>query len=312
MRSLQVLSQKDTVTILITDSGLGGLSVCAELERKLETTGVFKKVHLVFCNALPETNFGYNNIETLEEKAAIFSDVLEGVTRWYKPDVVMIACNTLSVVYPFTPFSKSATIPVVGIVEIGAEMIGDKMVKDTSALGVIFGTETTIASDAHRQLLQKNGIAVNRIITQACPELAGEIQSDAGSDMVKNMIDLYVADAVGTIHKGSDRRIIAGLCCTHYGYCKSQFSKSFAENGFINIEIVNPNDRMADLIMSLKPAHQITNSQIEVSVISRAIISPDEINSIGILLAHYPKTATALKSYLHKTDLFQFNKIIHD
>ena len=41
------LFERDSVTVLITDSGLGGLSVCADLEARLSKLRSFKKVKLV-------------------------------------------------------------------------------------------------------------------------------------------------------------------------------------------------------------------------------------------------------------------------
>jgi glutamate racemase len=306
MDDLSFLSKKDNVKILVTDSGLGGLSVCGELENKLETGKKFSNVEIVFCNAIPETNFGYNNIESIEEKGLIFSDVLEGMVGWYKPDIILIACNTLSVVYPYTKFSSSTKIPVIGIVELGARMIAEKLESDTTSVGIVFGTETTISSEAHRSLLRGMGINDDRIITQSCPELAGEIQSDATSDMVKNMIEMYVSEAIEKISRGKQHGVVVGLCCTHYGYCKDQFSKSFASNGYKSVEIVNPNDNMAEIVINAQPYKDIKSTSVKVSVISRALISNDEINSTSILLKKFPKTSAALKKYERKTDLFKF------
>jgi glutamate racemase len=307
--SLKSVLNKDSITILITDSGLGGLSVCGELEVKAAQSRSFKEVTLIFCNALPETNFGYNNIDNDEKKARVFSDVLRGMVKWYNPDVILIACNTLSVVYPSTQFSKEAHVPVVGIVDLGVDMIHEKMAADLTSETLIFGTETTIFANTHKSMLLSAGIAPNRIITQPCSDLAGEIQSDAKSDMVKNLIEMYVSEAVEQLPKNDSGRIYASLCCTHYGYCADMFADALKANGKTNVEIINPNDKMADVIITPDNRDRFSGTSVTAKVVSRAFISPEEIQSLnGFLESKYPLTAAALKRYEQKRDLFLYER----
>ena len=85
------LFERDSVTILITDSGLGGLSVCAELESQLSKLQSFTKVRLIFVNALPGVARTYNSMTSKEEQARMFDKALEGFVRWYRPDAILIA-----------------------------------------------------------------------------------------------------------------------------------------------------------------------------------------------------------------------------
>jgi hypothetical protein len=97
----ETLTNKKEITILVTDSGLGGLSVAADVAARLPESGVFEKARIVFYNALFH-NSGYNNLKTDAEKVRIFNAVLKAMNRRYHPDL-LIACNTLSVVYEKTP-----------------------------------------------------------------------------------------------------------------------------------------------------------------------------------------------------------------
>ena len=45
----------------------------------------------------------------------------------YKVDIILIACNTLSVIYAETDFSKTCPIPVMSIVDFGVNIIAEKM-----------------------------------------------------------------------------------------------------------------------------------------------------------------------------------------
>ncbi len=306
---VKAVLQKDEITILVTDSGLGGLSVVGGIEVQAETSKAYKNIHLIFCNALPEANFGYNNIESEEKKATVFSDALLGMVDAYHPDVVFIACNTLSVVYPETKFAKTSAVPVLGIVELGAELLYQKLKDDSSTSGIIFGTETTISASSHKNILVSKGISEDRIIPEACPELAGEIQNNPKSDMVLNMVEMYVSDAVSRISSTRQGKVYAGFCCTHYGYSSSTFLQSFKNSGITAVELVNPNDAMANVVFRNTEKKKYSSTTVTVTVVSRAPLSQAETGSIGLLLEQdSPKTANALKHYVYKEDLFRFEK----
>ena len=72
--------------ILITDSGVGGLSVCAYAERFLRTHDCDEPVRLTYVNASPENDFGYNSMGSREEKLENFDRFLNIVSDRYSPD----------------------------------------------------------------------------------------------------------------------------------------------------------------------------------------------------------------------------------
>ena len=51
--------------IVITDSGLGGLSVLGELERRIKENPIFENAELIFFNALFSPDYGYNSMKSL-------------------------------------------------------------------------------------------------------------------------------------------------------------------------------------------------------------------------------------------------------
>ena len=83
--------------IIITDSGVGGLSVFAYVERFLRTHGSENPVKLTYVNASPENDFGYNSMGSRKEKLENFDRFLQIVTDTYSPDSIYVACNTLAV-----------------------------------------------------------------------------------------------------------------------------------------------------------------------------------------------------------------------
>ncbi len=306
MVDIQNLMNKDTVTIVVTDSGLGGLSVAADVESRVRSSRIYRNVRVIFCNALAEKNYGYNSMKTREEKIRVFSSALTGMVRWYHPDIILIACNTLSVLYAETEFAIAPAIPVVGIVEIGVELMAEQLNADSASIALILGTPTTITAAKHREGLIKKGIAPERIVMQACRNLESEIQTDPASGTTRAMIDLYIGQALGP-HPDPARRIVAGLCCTHYGYSLGIIDSTLKKHTASKYSVIDPNSRMADFLFPNEKAGSVPSSSCDVSVVSRTIVTDEEMTSLGGLLARVSvPTAAALRAFVHKRDLFEF------
>jgi glutamate racemase len=303
------IAQNDSITVLVTDSGLGGLAVCADLDARVRRAGTFTKVRIIFANALPEANRGYNRMKTTQQKVRVFNDALHGMAGRYAPDVILVACNTLSVLIPQTEFAATSPIPVLGIVGTGVDMLYDRLAADPASTAVIFGTETTIGAGTHRRLLLERGIDSSRIVTQACPNLAGAIETDATGDAGARAVDGFVADAAGQKNT-SGGRILAGLCCTHYGYAAERFRQAWASRGTAVVEIVDPNMKMNDVLFPAGRGRRTGQPLCTVEVVSRAVISAEEQSSIGGLVQGVsPATAAALHAYTLDKELFPFDPV---
>jgi glutamate racemase len=296
------LAEKDALSVVVIDSGLGGLSVCARLEALAVKRPVYPRLQLAFCNALPGDGKGYNDLPDELTKAAVFSRALEGIASTCRPDLILIACNTLSVVYPHTDFSRRTQFPVVGIVDTAVDLFAEKLQGDNTAAIVLFGTETTIGSHVYKAKLEAKGIAAARIVEQPCPKLESEIQLDPASDVTTTFIDWYVGEAAEKL--GSrPAKVFAALCCTHYGYAAATFAKSLHAAG-LPAEVLNPNERMGDFLFP--PARRAARAtETSVRTLSRAAISDEERRAIAAALKPVSaKTAASLLSYEHRKDLF--------
>jgi len=301
---ITALVKRDSITVLVTDSGLGGLSVVADIEVRARDSRFYRSLTIVFANALPEASRGYNKMKSVEEKIRVFQDALAGMIRWYRPDIILVACNTLSVLIPGAHFAKE--IPVLGIVEPGVVMLEEALKKDSNTTAIIFGTETTIKAGTHRLMLLERGIRPERIVEQACPGLAGEIESDAGSDLVAASVELFAGEAVGRMERKTNT-IVAGLCCTHYGYCSDRFEAALQPFAPGRVRVVNPNVRMSDVLFPADKKAVAGKTIVSVRVVSRALISDAEVRSITNLLEPVSRvTAAALREYEQKRDLFPF------
>src|SRR5687767_13874998 len=90
---------------------------------------------------------------------------LNNVTDLYAPNANYLACNTLSVLLPDTPYFHTALIPVKGIVETGVDLVARELEADPNAVAIVFGTQGTIDSGAYPRLLEARGVEASRIIS---------------------------------------------------------------------------------------------------------------------------------------------------
>ncbi len=295
---------KKDVTILVTDSGLGGLSIVADLASRLPESGVFRRARIVFFSALFKEKSGYNSLANEADKAKIFQTILEAMEDKYSPDLLLIGCNTLSVVYPETPFSRRPAFPVVGIIQTGADLIAGEFERIPEATAVIFATRTTIESEVHKKMLVARGIPPERIVGQACHKLAGAVNRGAASEETKGLIDGFVAEALTKVPEPG-ASLFASLNCTDYGYSAGLFRQAFAAAGYPDIPIIDPNSRLADFLFAPSLLHRFPETEVTVEVVSKIVITREMIESIGSLLQTVsPPTAEALRLYRHDPELF--------
>jgi glutamate racemase len=305
---LKKILNKKNITIVITDSGLGGISILAGIEKKLKETRSFEEINLIFFNALPEKGTGYNSMPSIEIKADVFNEALLSMENKFSPDLILIACNTLSIVYPFTNFAKVSKTLVLGIVEFGIEIILSEMKKHRNGEIIILGTQTTINSGTHKRILVENGIKEDRIITQACQNLESEIQDSARSASVKEMISNYLTEAIKRLNANSTS-IITVLCCTHYEFALPLFESALKNLIDTETVILNPNEKMVSSIAWPENLNRFEETKINVRIVSRAVIDDEEIKSIGGLInSQAPLSLDALFNYDYNPELFAFSR----
>jgi glutamate racemase len=306
--SLQSFFQKGSVTIAATDSGLGGLAVMAEAARRMKETGVFKKVDFVFFNALFSLAGGYNSLKTREEKILVFNSALESLEKNFHPDLILIGCNTLSILYKETVFSQRTKIPVVGIVEAGVELISRSLREKPGSAVIIFATPTTISEETHKKRLLEQGFAASRIIVQSCPELENYIEKDHAGDETEMLISACVDEA---LQKTAVPRppLFVSLNCTHFGYSLPLWEKAFHEAGVKPLGLLNPNSRMINFLFRPDHLKRYERTEISARVVSMVEISREKIQSLGTWLqAVSPETAAALSHYEYNASLFEWKK----
>lgn len=295
---------KKSATIVVTDSGLGGLSVAANLAARLPESGIFQHVRIVFFNSLFHERSGYNSLKTEAERIQIFNQALKSMSKKYHPGLLLIACNTLSVIYQKTHFYQKSKFPIIGIVEIGVDLIAQEFDRNPEANVIIFATRTTIESNAHKNALIERGYSEDRIVGQACHKLAGAIERGYDSEETNDYIRKYVSEALVKLND-PHRPLFASLNCTHFGYSIQQFKDAFAKAGYAEIKIIDPNPRMADFLFQPPYLHRYLKTFVDIEVVSKTKITPEEINSLAKLLQQVsPATTQAFANYRYDPELF--------
>lgn len=239
--------QKDKITILVTDSGIGGVSVANYLYDFFLTNKYYSQVNIVYSDSRIN-NIGYNSIQTQQEKIKIFSKRMFFLKRKINPDIIFVACNTLSVILNKTKFYKQCEIPIIDILQTSLQQMSNVLNKDK--LLFILGTKTTIQTNYYKKLLIEYGYDKSKIINQLCPNLAHHIESSDDYDLNKN-ITWLVNRIIEKKGNSQIRKFGISFNCTHYFFVMKKFIKQFKNHGYNHIDFICPNKQMTDKFTQL-------------------------------------------------------------
>jgi len=224
--------------VIVCDSGLGGLNIAARFFTG--SAAGREPCEVVYFNAYPDPGCGFNKLGSDREQEELFREVLEGMKK-FSPDLCLIACNTLSIVYGRLKKWYTPAFEVAGIVEAAVGGMADVLHRDPAASMLILGTKSTVESGAYARKLIAAGIAPERIKGLACPGLATLLESDPAAPAVQQDIAGYAA-AAAALFDTPPPRLFCALCCTHFGFARKIWESSFAGcfPGFGGV--VDPND----------------------------------------------------------------------
>jgi len=183
----------------VFDSGIGGLTVYKALKKRMPNE---KVIYLGDTARLP---YGSKSAETIikfsEENALFLMD--------RKVKIMVVACNSASS-YAVKPLQEKLDIPVLGVIEPGAEAA----VKwSKNSIGVI-GTTATISSKAYeKMILEKKSDA--KINAKDCPLFVPLVEEGWITHQVTRLIaEEYLLPLKA---KGIDSLVLG---CTHYPVLK--------------------------------------------------------------------------------------------
>ena len=232
--------------VLLADSGLGGLAVCAALERSLRAFSGCS-LRLTYFNAAPDTQQGYNDQPDTPARAALLDRALSAMEA-LQPDRIVLACNTLSVLYEHTAHARRGADRIKGIVtgilEAGLRLFTGALAADPGGALLLLGTRTTIDSGIHRKRLLGLGLAPERIGAISCHGLARAIEAEPSGPEVRRLLEACV-DALPALGLRGER-LYAGLACTHYGYAGQAIAEALRAAAGLPVRILDPNEALAE------------------------------------------------------------------
>lgn len=184
----------------VFDSGIGGLTVVAELRRRLPGE------RILYVGDTARVPYGGKSAETVIRYSREISDLLlaEGAK------MIVVACNTASAL-AVPVISGEYPIPVTGVLQPGASAA----VRTTrnAHIGVI-GTRATIGSEAYSRAIKSLDPDL-RVSSTACPLLVPLIEEGLFEDTITEaVLRRYLGPLLA---QGIDTLVLG---CTHYPLLK--------------------------------------------------------------------------------------------
>ena len=187
-------------TVLVFDSGLGGLTVFREVATARPDA------RLVY--AADDMFFPYGRQDEGKLVARVL-DVMEQLVAAHRPDLIVIACNTASTLV-LPQLREKFQIPFVGTVPA----IKPACLSSRSKLVSVLGTEATVKREYTRALVAEHGnnCAVTLVGSLRLAELAeAELK---GGTVTDAEIEAEIAPCF--VETGGARTDTVVLACTHY------------------------------------------------------------------------------------------------
>lgn len=180
--------------IAVFDSGLGGLTVAAELARLMPAET------LIYLGDSARVPYGTKSLATVRRFA------LENAAfcRKFDPKLIVVACNTASAA-AMDELEASNHVPVLDVIR---PAVATALTATDGPIGVI-ATEATVTSGVYDRLVTQAG---RDVLTQSCPLLVPIIEEGRPQDdpIVLSVLSDY-------LHELQRRRVGALILgCTHY------------------------------------------------------------------------------------------------
>ena len=185
----------------VFDSGFGGLTV---LKALLE---LIPDANYLYFGDTARLPYGSKSAETVSKYAVEAAHYLQH----HGAQLLVIACNTATAL-ALDKITQAATVPVVGVVEPGAERAAAQSKQNQV---VVIGTEATVSSHAYRRALEAKGVQARE---KACPLLVPLVEEGwIEHPVTEQVARIYLSEAFA---EGFNTADVLVLGCTHYPLLK--------------------------------------------------------------------------------------------
>ena len=190
------------MTILVFDSGIGGLTVLREAR-------VAMPDHR-FVYVADDAGFPYGDWKD-EALAAHVCDLFEGLIERYRPDLAIVACNTASTIV-MRPLRERFSIPFVGTVPA----IKPAAERSSSGQVSVLATPGTVERQYTRRLVGEHagGVNVKLVAAPRMAALAEAYMTTGRADEAAIAAEI----APCFVERNGVRTDIVVLGCTHYPF----------------------------------------------------------------------------------------------
>jgi len=250
--------------ILLFDSGVGGLTVLAELRKLLPEAPV---IYAADTAGLP---YG---AKTEAEVAARVAGLLGVLSERYKPRLATIACNTASTI-ALGMVREVLQIPIVGTVP--AIKPAAAMTR-TGVIGLL-GTEATIRQ-GYVDRLEAEFATSKRLLRHGAPDLVAAAEAKLRGEPVDLASVRDAADALRAKAEDADIDTVV-LACTHFPLLSEELAEAFGPT----VQFVDGAGGIARRIANLTGKQVLTRKSPDLAVFTA---EPDRA----------PAFAAALQSY---------------
>ncbi len=254
--------QNENLKIGVFDSGIGGLTVLAELIKKLPEEEFY------YLGDTARVPYGTRSPETVIRYARSCAHFL--IKKGIK--LLIIACNTASS-YALDTIKRELSIPVIGVVEPGAKAVVKKT--KNKKVGVI-GTEGTINSQSYEKVIKKLAPDIH-LYTKACPLFVplveeGWTEGEIPYLVIKEYLNPIMKEGIDTLL----------LACTHYPLLKKSIREVFEGTFF---EIVDSAEETAIEVVNLLQSCNLMRKDIKIKDCNRVKFfvtdAPEKFRTIG-------------------------------
>lgn len=185
----------------IFDSGIGGLTVMAEMIKALPDE------EMIYFGDLARTPYGSKSKETVVKFSCEIVQFL--ISQGVK--AIVVACNTASA-SALEEVRQRVTVPIIGVILPGAQKA--VMVTQTKRIGVI-ATRATIATGAYVKAIQSHDPQIH-IISQPCPLFVPLVEEGWLDHVVTRKI---AEEYLFPLKANKIDTLILG--CTHYPFLRN-------------------------------------------------------------------------------------------
>lgn len=250
-----------TTRILVFDSGVGGLSIIAEIQQKLPNA------HLIYTS--DNAFFPYGTKGEAELIARV-DTVLRNVITSHPVDMIVIACNTASTVA--LPHIRSHfKVPVVGVVPA----IKPAAASSASHVIGLLATPATIARPYTHALIQEHApnttvisVGSSELVHLAEHKLRG---GEIAPAQIAHILQPFF------VHPQSLELDVLVLACTHFPLLRNDIAAHFPPQ----VQLIDSGEAIARRVSSLlQPTNAATpNANNHLAIFTKASPSIDALHS---------------------------------